>query len=205
MALHQTDELLAVKAKRGDLAARDELVERYRKWVLSTVYKLRSPAMPAEDLAQHGMIGLLQAISTFDIRRGTRFRTHATSRVRGAALDACRSPGCSLIRVPRKARADGAAYVDVGRLPQRARDDGDTVDQDPAAPVDPLPSAALDSLRPYLGSCSQTERLLLISYYCQGLTMREIGQAAGLSESRISQMHTAILARLRHMSREMRR
>jgi RNA polymerase sigma factor for flagellar operon FliA len=45
---------------------------------------------------------------------------------------------------------------------------------------------------------SKNERLILILYYYEEMTMKEIGATLDLSESRVSQMHSAILGRLRH-------
>ncbi len=42
-----------------------------------------------------------------------------------------------------------------------------------------------------------TERLILILYYYEEMTMKEIGVTLDLSESRVSQMHSAIIERLR--------
>lgn len=42
-----------------------------------------------------------------------------------------------------------------------------------------------------------TERLILVLYYYEELTMKEIGLTLDLSESRVSQMHSAIVDRLR--------
>lgn len=42
-----------------------------------------------------------------------------------------------------------------------------------------------------------TERLILILYYYEEMTMKEIGVTLDLSESRVSQMHSAIVDRLR--------
>lgn len=44
---------------------------------------------------------------------------------------------------------------------------------------------------------SQIERLILMLYYYEEMTMKEIGATLDLSESRVSQMHSAILSRLR--------
>ena len=44
---------------------------------------------------------------------------------------------------------------------------------------------------------SREERLTLVLYYYEGLTMEEIGHVLDLSESRVSQIHKDILARLR--------
>ena len=44
---------------------------------------------------------------------------------------------------------------------------------------------------------SRAERLIIILYYFEEMTMKEIGATLDLSESRVSQMHTSILLRLR--------
>ncbi|MFM9996027.1 MAG: FliA/WhiG family RNA polymerase sigma factor [Phycisphaerales bacterium] len=54
---------------------------------------------------------------------------------------------------------------------------------------------------------SRAERLIVILYYYEGMTMKEIGSTLDLSESRVSQMHSSILARLKaqmqHRTREL--
>jgi RNA polymerase sigma factor for flagellar operon FliA len=54
---------------------------------------------------------------------------------------------------------------------------------------------------------SRAERLIVILYYYEGMTMKEIGSTLDLSESRVSQMHSSILARLKaqmqHRPREL--
>lgn len=45
---------------------------------------------------------------------------------------------------------------------------------------------------------SRAERLIIILYYFEEMTMKEIGETLDLSESRVSQMHSAILERLHH-------
>ena len=44
---------------------------------------------------------------------------------------------------------------------------------------------------------SRAEALILVLYYYEQMTMKEIGQTLDLSESRVSQIHSSILARLR--------
>ena len=44
---------------------------------------------------------------------------------------------------------------------------------------------------------SRAERLIVILYYYEELTMKEIGATLDLSESRVSQMHSSIIARLK--------
>ncbi|MBX3450246.1 MAG: FliA/WhiG family RNA polymerase sigma factor [Planctomycetaceae bacterium] len=44
---------------------------------------------------------------------------------------------------------------------------------------------------------NRNERLIIILYYYEELTMKEIGTTLGLSESRVSQMHSSIVNRLK--------
>ena len=54
---------------------------------------------------------------------------------------------------------------------------------------------------------NRAERLIVVLYYYEGMTMKEIGQTLDLSESRVSQMHSSILQRLKaqmqHRMREL--
>jgi RNA polymerase sigma factor for flagellar operon FliA len=51
---------------------------------------------------------------------------------------------------------------------------------------------------------NRNERLIIILYYYEELTMKEIGQTLDLSESRVSQMHSSILQRLQAQLAERR-
>jgi RNA polymerase sigma factor for flagellar operon FliA len=44
---------------------------------------------------------------------------------------------------------------------------------------------------------TRAERLILVLYYYEEMTMKEIGATLDLSESRVSQMHSSIIARLK--------
>jgi len=44
---------------------------------------------------------------------------------------------------------------------------------------------------------SRQEKLIIILYHFEEMTLREIGDTLGISESRVSQLHTSIIARLR--------
>lgn len=49
---------------------------------------------------------------------------------------------------------------------------------------------------------NREERLVLVLYYTEGLTMAEIGLVLDLSESRVSQIHKDVIARLRRRFKE---
>lgn len=61
-----------------------------------------------------------------------------------------------------------------------------------------------ESLRRATRGLNKDERLLVILYYWEGLTMKEIGETLDLSESRVSQMHSNIIERLRAKFRSAR-
>ena len=54
----------------------------------------------------------------------------------------------------------------------------------------------LDALRLVTKGCNQRERLIMIGFYYEGQTMKEIGDSLGISESRVSQLHSALIPRL---------
>ena len=63
---------------------------------------------------------------------------------------------------------------------------------------DPVAEAQKQDLREILTKgLSRAERLIVVLYYFEQMTMKEIGMTLDLSESRVSQMHSAIIERLR--------
>ncbi|MEC9095027.1 MAG: sigma-70 family RNA polymerase sigma factor, partial [Planctomycetota bacterium] len=51
---------------------------------------------------------------------------------------------------------------------------------------------------------SRNERLIIILYYYEEMTMKEIGATLDLSESRVSQMHSSLVQRLQKQLRNRR-
>jgi RNA polymerase sigma factor for flagellar operon FliA len=59
--------------------------------------------------------------------------------------------------------------------------------------------AKIDLIRTFTKGLSKTERMIVILYYYEEMTMREIGAALEISESRVSQMHSAVVERIKKM------
>ena len=64
---------LVKRARRGDLAAYDELVRRYQERIYATIYHMTSNHEDANDLAQEAFIKAFQALKTF--KGGSSFYT----------------------------------------------------------------------------------------------------------------------------------
>jgi RNA polymerase sigma factor for flagellar operon FliA len=58
-----------------------------------------------------------------------------------------------------------------------------------------------DLLLEIISDLSEQEKLVLALYYYEEMTLKEIGQTLGISESRVSQIHTKAVSRLRHRMR----
>jgi RNA polymerase sigma factor FliA len=75
----------------------------------------------------------------------------------------------------------------------------DTI-QDPAA-IDPDAEAQASELKDRLADAieglPERERLVIALYYYENLTLREIGEILGVTESRVSQLHTKAVLALR--------
>lgn len=61
-----------------------------------------------------------------------------------------------------------------------------------------------DIMRLVTKGLSRNERLILILYYYEEMTMKEVGATLDLSESRVSQMHSSIVSRLQQQLSERR-
>jgi len=231
----------------GDERARERLVVAYSPLVKYVSGRMAS-GLPAHvdeaDLISYGLVGLISAISRFELEREIKFETYAITRIKGAIIDELRSLDWVPRSVRARARTIERANAKLEHKLQRAPTDeemsaaldmtvqefqdallqisnstvaaldelwtvsdasGDQVSlldtlQDPNA-MDP--AAAMDQtdlkdrMADAIARLPEREKLVIALYYYENLTLREIGEVLGVTESRISQLHTKAVLRLR--------
>src|SRR3977135_3936253 len=94
---------LAKRIERGDLDAKQKMVESNLRLVVSIAKNYRNQGLPFLDLIQEGTLGVIRAVEKFDLRRGKQVLTHPTRKGRNdreagahrradAQADRCRAP-----------------------------------------------------------------------------------------------------------------
>ena len=183
------------RSARGDLEARNILIERNLRLVAHVMKKYYAADSDQEDLISIGTIGLIKAVSTFDASKGARLATYAARCVENEIL--------MYFRSQRKSAQDVSLsdYIETGNdgaalsLMDVVSEDADLLDQVAA-------QDAVLQLRQLMKTCltEQERQVLAMRYGLDGRTaqrQREVAQACGISRSYVSRIEKRALGKLR--------
>ena len=179
-----------------------------------------------DDLWNVGALGLIDAAKRFDKSKNIKFESFAEHRVKGAMLDELRRldhlPRRLRVRANTVARAQAELRVELGREPDieelclRTGMDAESVDMILASTDPPLPLSQaaeqsvsaeaisqldhadqLATLQRAITALPKRLQLVLALHYEEGLAYREIARVLGVSEPRVSQLHSQAVAKMR--------
>jgi len=234
---------LAVTEGQERREARDVLITHFAPLVTQVASRMigRLPdTVELGDLVSYGMFGLIDAVEKFEVERGFKFETYASTRIRGAIIDEIRSADWVPRSVRSKARTvetamraleqellrpvrDEDIAVRIGWRAAEVRTVRAQVALSHISALDSLgihdsDSSAMDTVaslsvpgastsveaqetRALLAHAVQNvrdrEQEVLRLYYYENLTLAQVGQILGVTESRVSQIHSGAVRKLR--------
>ena len=224
---HGIDSLWAGYKKTGAKVLRDQLIVHYApvvKYVAGRVSVGLPRHVDEADLASYGSIGLIDAIERFEPARNIKFETYAVPRIKGAIIDELRSIDWVPRSVRAKARAVEQSYSKLEASLHRTPTDaevaadiemtdaevfrggdhsdrstlGESLPDATAGPMDTFEvKETKEALVKAVSEMGDREKTVLTLYYYEGLTLAEIGDILGVTESRVCQIHTKAVLQLR--------
>ena len=183
------------RAAKGDLEARNILVERNLRLVAHIMKKYYAVESDQEDLISIGTIGLIKGITTFDETKGARLATYAARCVENEILMHFRSM--------RKSAQDVSLsdYIETG-TDGAALSLMDVVSEDHDLLESISNKESVLALRAAMDTCltDQERQVLRLRYGMGGGTpkrQREVAQVTGISRSYVSRIEKRALQKLR--------
>ena len=186
-----------IKMRNGDEKARDKLINHNLRLVAHVVKKY-SNAGDADDMISVGTIGLIKAINTFSIDKGTQLSTYAARCIENEIL--------MYLRQTKKRQNDISLQESVGidkegnevTLEEKLADEGKSVEEITALKmtVEKLYKIMKERLTP------RELEIVILRYGLNGqkpVTQREIAKTMGISRSYVSRIETRALSKLKDL------
>ena len=190
-----TDEQLVELTQKGDAAAEETLLIRYKQVVRAKGGIYYIAGGDGNDIAQEGMIGLVKAIRSYDPSQGASFSTYAQLCITRQIITAIRGASRE-----KHAPLNEALSLD---LPVGSAEDGSTLaDVIPAGPASDPELAAVNTeilkvvLQPKNASFSKLEHVV-IRYMVAGKNCREIADLTGKTAKQIDNAVQRVRAKIR--------
>ena len=122
---------LAQRIERGDLEAKERLINSNVRLVISNARRYQGLGMSMQDLVQEAMLGLIRAAEKFDWRRGYKFSTYATLWIGKRSSAASTTPAAPFAGA--RARRPAAADRESSRRQLTGKLDHEPSDEEVAA------------------------------------------------------------------------
>lgn len=178
------------------------LAEHYQPLVNKLAHNFHAKlpgCVDIDDVKTSANFGLLDAIEKFDPDRGVKFSTYAPRRIHGAMIDELRSVDW----VPRLERSRNDSPVSVQSIFEEVVRTGS--ESKTIADVTPCPTSSRELSRSELSDWMQwackglapREVEIIHLYFIENASMKNVARSLDVSESRVSQMLSSILARLK--------
>ena len=198
---------------------RNALIRQYQPLVHRLAHHMMAklPAsVEVDDLIQVGLIGLSEALSRYETGQGAQFETFATQRIREALRRLEHRLGRSPIESESAAelglslsdyqsllgKVRGTQLIYLEDMGRSGEDDDGFLDRHVADnDADPLNLLGDQRLRQALVAAIKTlperEQFVMSMYYEQDMNLKEIAAVLNITESRVCQLHSQSVARLR--------
>ena len=193
---HGEEKLYLKRCKEGDQTARNMLIEHNMRLVAHVVKKYQCQDYDTEDLLSAGTIGLIKAVNTFDVDKGSRLATYAARCVENEIL--------MLLRAGKKRAKEVSLFEPIG-----TDKDGETVslvdviEMENPKTIDQLilDQDIKELYQAFDQKLTENEKQVISMRY--GLfkgkeyTQREVAGVLGISRSYVSRIEKKAIGKLR--------
>ena len=175
--------------KQADLESRRLLIEHYQPLVVKALSRWRGQDGILMDLAQEGIIGLIESVENYDPDRGVAFSLYAIHRIRGRMLNY------------QEKEAKGIALsIDSCRQPESGERFSELLtDQAPSAAEIAEQNFVLQQMHRAMERLPSKERLALDGMFLQDQEPQEVALALQISSSHLYRLQKQGIRRVRGM------